>query len=55
MTNTKIKPRGKTRRFILNEKFIFGAPRCIRCGKVLRKGEYLICTECKIKIRRKLF
>ena len=41
------KPRGKTERFILNEKFIFGAPRCIRCGRNLAKGEIFICNRCK--------
>ena len=45
----KITPRGKTERFILNEKFIFGGPRCIRCGHVLKKGEVFICDECKNK------
>ena len=45
----KITPRGKTERFKLNEKFIFGAPRCIRCGKSLKKGEIFICTICKNK------
>lgn len=43
--------RGKTVKFRLNEDFIFGAPRCIRCGKVLKKGEFMICNECKIKAR----
>lgn len=43
------KTRGKTERFTLNEEFIFGAPRCIRCGNLLKKHEYLICDECKNK------
>jgi hypothetical protein len=38
-------------RFILNEEFIFGAPRCIRCGRSLKKGEQIICTSCKNKRR----
>ncbi len=41
------KKRGKTIRFELNENFIFGAPRCMRCGKPLKKGEEVICNECK--------
>ena len=46
----KITPRGKTERFILNEEFIFGAPRCIRCGRVLKEHEILICSKCKTPI-----
>ena len=39
--------RAKTERFVLNEEFIFGGPRCIRCGKVLTKKERMICNKCK--------
>lgn len=39
--------RGKTVKFRLNEKFIFGNRRCMRCGKVLRRGELIICNDCK--------
>lgn len=46
------KPRGKTERFILNEEFIFGAPRCMRCGRPLKKGEFFICDNCKSKTLR---
>ena len=51
----KIVKRGKTERFFLNEKFIFGAPRCIRCGNVLKKGENIICNNCRLKIKREIF
>jgi len=49
------KKRGKTERFVINEKFIFGAPRCMRCGKVLKKGEMGICDLCKLALRRALY
>ncbi len=48
--NNLRKPRGKTERFVLNEKFIFGAPRCMRCGRNLEKGELFICRNCKRKV-----
>lgn len=35
--------------YVLNEDLLFGGPRCIRCGNVLKKGEKLICAECKRK------
>lgn len=41
--------RGKTERFLLNEKFIFGASRCMRCGNVLKSGEVFVCNNCKRK------
>ena len=44
--------KGKTVKFRLNEKFLFGAPRCIRCGKTLRTGEFMTCDSCKAKFRR---
>ncbi len=47
MASDKRKPRGKTERFVLNEEFIFGAPRCIRCGRALEKGSLFICARCK--------
>jgi len=50
----RITPRGKTVKFRLNEKFIFGAARCIRCGRVLKVSEYLICSICKLRMRRNL-
>lgn len=44
------KTRSKTQRWILNEEFIFGGKRCIRCSKVMSKKEKgLICEECKNK------
>lgn len=46
---TQRKPRGKTERFVLNEEFIFGAPRCMRCGKALKQDEEFICNNCKRK------
>ena len=47
MNNKKRKPRGKTKRFVLNEQFIFGAPRCLRCGRLLESGLSFICEVCK--------
>ncbi len=44
--------KSKTVKFRLNEKFLFGAPRCIRCGKPLRSGEFMTCDSCKAKLRR---
>ncbi len=46
------KTRGRTERFVLNEKFIFGAPRCIKCGRVLKRGEGIVCDNCKRRFRR---
>ncbi len=46
----KITPRGKTQKFKLNEKFIFGAPRCMKCGKNLKLGEFFTCNNCKSKV-----
>lgn len=43
--------RGKTVKFRLNEKFIFGNRRCMRCGSTLKKTEVFICNDCK---RRRL-
>ncbi len=43
----KVVKRGKTQRFRLNEEFIFGAPRCMRCRKVLKDGEDFICRSCE--------
>jgi hypothetical protein len=48
---TSKKTRGNTERFKLNEDFIFGAPRCIRCGRPLKKGEFMICNSCKLRQR----
>ena len=45
--NKKITKRGKTKKFVLNEDFIFGAPRCLRCGKVLKSNEMILCNNCK--------
>lgn len=46
--------KSKTVKFRLNEKFLFGAPRCIRCGRVLKNGEFMTCDSCKSKLRRSL-
>ena len=48
---TSKKTRGNTERFKLNEDFIFGAPRCIRCERPLKKGEFMICNSCKSRQR----
>ncbi len=45
----KITPRGKTKKFVLNEKFIFGGIRCLRCPRILKSGEFMICDICKNK------
>lgn len=47
------KTRGRTERFVLNEKFIFGAPRCIKCGRVLSRGEMIVCDNCKRRLGRR--
>lgn len=44
-----VKTRGKTQRFTINKKFIFGASRCMRCGKTMNSGEKMICNLCKEK------
>lgn len=43
--NNKIVKRGKTQRFRLNEDYIFGGPRCMRCRKVLQDDEKFICCK----------
>lgn len=42
--------RGKTQRFQLNEKFIFGGQRCMGCRKVMKDDEAFKCKSCLIPV-----
>lgn len=51
----KRRTRGKTQRFSINEKYIFGGYRCMRCGEVVKDEESMnfICQQCKKRGLRK--